>query len=233
MIGLPWSPWTTAGLQWMIWLRPGYLRISATGVLAGDGGPADVLLQHDVLGSPFGKEFPVGLVAFLAEFMRVVVVAALHADLLEFLGRLVEEFRQFPAAVRLGEPPVARHDQVLAAEDLVELHRLGQFVTHQLAGPDVRAADFQAQVVEPGAEPLGVAAELVVAGELDGVESHVGHLGQDLVEILPAIVADRIQLERQARLLSSFGGGPPSGPARPTKDAPVAVTLSQSRRETV
>jgi len=110
-------------------------------------------------------------------------------------GNLIEKLRQLLVAlVRASESAVARDDEEFAADLLVEIDRLGKFVTPQVAGADVGGGRLQIQRIQLPPEFLGLAVVRVVAGELDTVDTQLREGGESAVEILGAITAHRIQL---------------------------------------
>ncbi len=67
--------------------------------------------------------------------------------------------------------------------------------------PHVRRRRLQAQPVKQLLEPLGVAAVLVVTGKLHAVEAHLRHLLNRPVEVLAAIPANGVKLQRKLAMI--------------------------------
>lgn len=124
---------------------------------------------------------------------------ARHAERLQPRGQLVEGLSQRLAPLGIGERGVARHDEEAAADGLVEVDGLLQFVALQHVHANVGAGGLQPQGVEALLQigrPVGVA---VIAGELHPREAHGRHLLQRGVEVLRAVAADGVELEGRQR----------------------------------
>ena len=114
----------------------------------------------------------------------------------------------------------ARHDEEGVAQGLVERDGLRQLLAQQRVEADVRAAAFEAGVVEQLAQRFGVAP--VVAGKLDRLVTHLPHGVDRANQVLRALVAHRVELEREGDLFlvggASFGQQTERGGRRARSD---------------
>src|SRR5205823_12833601 len=94
-----------------------------------------------------------------------------------------------------------RHDKEPVAERVIKLHGVRKVVAEQRVEADVRAAAFKANVVEQLAQGLCTAS--VIAGELDGLIAHFRHRRDGAVQVLGALVANRIELKAERNFISA------------------------------
>ena len=129
-----------------------------------------------------------------------------HPERLERGRDRVHLVRQRLALLGVGECRVARHDEEAAPDGLVEVDRRLQRVAPQRVHAHVGAGGLELQRLELRGEAGRIAGVVVVARELHAVEPHGRHLVERGVEVLLAVVADRVELERH--------GDPGDGPCR-------------------
>jgi hypothetical protein len=139
------------------------------------------------------------------EFDIMVVVADAHPVRSHFVGQFAEEIGGFlPALAALCVfSRQTRHDQEWVPECPVELDGARQVVPEQRIEASMRAAAFQAGVIEQLAQGFGIAP--VAAGELDRLVAHLRHRRDGARQVLRALVAHRIKLEREWNLVSAVG----------------------------
>jgi len=124
------------------------------------------------------------------------VIAEVHLEWRQLGGNLVEFLGRLCPGVgggRVGGRE-RRNDEVLVADDLVELGGLGQLVALQRGERNVRAAHLQTVVVEQLTKPLGVVGEGEVTGEFDSLVTDPLHAGQGRRHVRLGVLADRIKL---------------------------------------
>lgn len=174
------------------------------GVEAGGGGPADVLLEDDVLRGVLGEEVVIGLAVELGELVGMVMVARGHSERFQFCGDFVEGIGKGLPFVGFSEVAITGDDEELAADGLVELDGGFEGVAAESVGADVSGGYAESEIVEALFKFFGFAVVVVVAGELDAIEAHFGDLGEGGIEVFAAIAAHRIELEGDGQL---FTGG--------------------------
>ena len=148
-----------------------------------------VELNDNLLLSSIEERVPRHLAIDGFEFDVMVVIADAHPVRLHFVGQFVEDVGSFlPTLPRFyvfaGQ---ARHDEKLIAESVIEFDRLRQVIPEQCVESDVRAATFEADIIEQLAQRSGIAS--VVTSELDGFVTHLPHGRHGADQIFRAFVA--------------------------------------------
>ncbi len=184
MAFLPASPSRTVGLKCVVLVRPGYLRMYA----AGSNPAAIVQPQSCCRMTSFvvrsAKRSQNVLSPSFLNSLTWLWYPRGHAERLERGRDRVHLVGQRLALLRVGECRVAGHDEEAAPDGLVELDRALERVAPQHVHAHVGAGGLQVQRLELRGQAGRIAGVVVVAGELDAVETHGGHLLERGVEVL-------------------------------------------------
>jgi hypothetical protein len=171
---------------------------------AGCETPADVELQRERLRRSGGENLDGPLSLDRRPIRLVIVVPGKHAERLKRGAGSGQLIRETLPSLDARDPRRARHDDVPAADDLVELDGLRQACGREIGRTVVRGMAPDAEVVQQLPHVLGVLGRPAVVGrvELDDLIAHLRHGANGTHEVFRQRAANRVELDADRRAAS-------------------------------